>query len=327
MKIVEIAENKNNIVKKHNDIIEAKGKLSETAQKMLAMLISMIKVDDSEFQDYALNIQDYLKNINSDSANVDFLKNKALELMKNPFYIINENGKKEYFNWCSKVAPYNIEGYIVFTIHNHLKPYLLDLRKHFTTYDVVNIMKLRGDYTLRFYEYLTMEWNEFKHNYKKRHNKTPSSYTTELEIDWFREFLNIPATYRYNNIKVQILEVAKKQFKEKTDIQFEYKEQKLGRKVDRLIITIRDNNKGSSDYLKNRRAYIAHTREKYKPDPANNKFPTILSTQQGNIKIDFNGKIYLAKIDGGIEDYTKEQADKLWDWLYEMAQAGNLPDI
>ena len=322
MKTVEIADNKNNIVKKHNDIIEAKGKLSETAQKMLAMLIAMIQVDDSEFQEYALNIQDYLQRINSDSANVDFLKNKALELMKNPFYIINEDGKKEYFNWCSKVAPYKLEGYIVFTIHKDLKPYLLNLKRHFTTYNIVNVMKLKGDYTLRLYEIFIMKYSEYKH-----YNKNAKSFTFELNIDELRNMINIPKSYRYNNIKVQILEVAKKQFKEKTDIQFEYKEQKIGRRVDRLIVTVKDNNKGSNDYLANRRAFIAYVREKYKPDPTNNIFPTILDGDLGKIKVDIHGNIYLLKNDGNIEEYSKDRADKLWSWLYELAQLGNLPGI
>jgi len=317
MKIVEISDNKNNIVKKHNDIIEAKGRLSETAQKMLAMLIAMIQVDDTELERYALHIETYKKEIGATNNEISFYVKQAEELMKNPFRI-----GKALYNWCSKVDYGSLEGYIIFDIHKDLKPYFLQMKNNFTTYNIVNVMKLKGDYTLRLYEIFIMKYSKYIH-----YNSRSKSYTFEIKIDELRSIINIPKSYRYNNIKVQILEVAKKQFKEKTDIQFDYKEQKIGRRVDRLIITVRENNKGSNDFLANRRAFIAYVRKHYKPNPANNVFPTILETSEGNLKVDINGNIYLLKNNGNIEEYSKERADKLWSWLYEMAQLGNLPGI
>jgi len=318
MKIINIEENKNNVIKKGNELIKAKGELSQTAQKMLAMLISMIRTDDTEFQSYALKISDYKKEIESTSnkGKNDFINN-ARELMSNPFII-----DKQMFNWCSKVDWGSLDGYIIFQIHQDLKPYLLQLKSNFTKYNITNIMKLRGKYSPRLYEYFKMVWNEYK-----AYNKNKKSYTFELKIDWLKEFLKITKGYRYDNIKKQIIEKAKKDFKEFTDIQFDYEEQKIGKKVDSLIITIWGNNKGSNDFLANRRAFIEYMREHYKPDPANNIFPTILDGDLGKIKVDLKGNLYLLKNDGNIEEYSKERADKLWSWLYEMAQLGNLPGI
>jgi len=317
MKLIDIKANKNNQVKKHNDIIKATGELSGTAFKMLSMLISMIRFDDSEFQEYALNINSYKKEIGATNKEVAFYEKQALELMRNPF----ELKKGIWYNWCSKVDITSVENYIVFSIHNDLKPYLLDLQKHFTTYNIINILSLRGDYSPRLYEYLKMEWSEFKRNYKKRHNKTPKNYTIELEVDWIREHLSISKGYRYNDIKRQILEVAKKQFKEKTDIQFDYEEKKIGRKVDKIIFTIRDNNKGSNDYLATIQSFVKYIREKYKPDITNDTFPTILQVKEGNIKIDAKGRLYLSA-PGKIIDYDNKHSQKLWDQLYQMAQDG-----
>jgi len=316
MNIIKIEDNKNNQIKKHNDIINAKGNLGNTSQKMLAMLISMIRTDDSEFQKYALRIEDYRKEIGSKNKDTEFYVKQAEELMKHPFRI-----NKKLFNWCSMVDWGSVEGYIVFSIHSDLKPYLLNLQKHFTTYNIVNVLSLRGDYSPRLYEYLVMEWKEFKRNYKKRHNKTPKNYTIELEIDWLREHLGISKGYKYNDIKRQIIEIAKKQFKEKTDIQFDYKEQKIGRKVNSLQITIRDNNKGSNDYLATIQSFITYIRDKYKPDITNDTFPTVVETQNGNIKIDAKGRLYLSA-PGKVIDYDNKQSQKLWEQLYQMAQDG-----
>jgi len=316
MEIINIEENKNNVIKKANELIKAKGELSQTAQKMLAMLISMIRADDTEFQSYALKISDYKKEIEltSNKSKNDYIDN-ARELMSNPFII-----DKQMFNWCSKVDWGSLDGYIIFQIHQDLKPYLLQLRGNFTEYNITNIMKLKGKYSPRLYEYFKMVWNEYK-----TYNKGKKSYTFELKIDWLKEFLKITKGYRYDNIKKQIIEKAKKDFKEFTDIQFTYKEQKIGRKVDRLIITVKDNNKGSNDYLTNRRAFIAYIREHYKPDPVNNIFPTILETDKGDIKIDINGRLYILLNNGDIDELDEKRADNLWSWLYEIAKAGNLP--
>ena len=316
MNIISIEDNKNNQIKKHNNIIKAKGSLSNTSQKMLAMLISMIRTDDSEFQKYALRIEDYRKEIGSKNKDTEFYVKQAEELMKNPFRI-----NKKLFNWCSMVDWGSVEGYIVFSIHSDLKPYLLNLQKHFTTYNIVNVLSLRGDYSPRLYEYLVMEWKEFKRNYKKRHNKTPKNYTIELEIDWLREHLGISKGYKYNDIKRQIIEVAKKQFKEKTDIQFDYEEQKIGRKVNSLKITIRDNNKGSNDYLATIQSFTAYIRDRYKPDITNDIFPTVVETKNGNIKIDAKGRLYLSGL-GKVVDYDNKQSQKLWEQLYQIAQDG-----
>jgi len=236
MKIVDIKKNENNLVKKHNDLIRAKGSLSPTAQKMLSMVIAMIRVDDTEFQKYALKISHYKEEIESKTkkSKKDFTE-QALELMRNPFYILEDN-KRKFFNWCSKVEPDEMDGYIIFDIHQELKPFLLKLKKengNFTKYQLVNILHLKGIYSPRLYEYLLMRYGLRKYG--------SNFYQFDIKIDDLRELLNISKGYLYGDIKRQILDKAKTDFKKYTDIQFEYKEQKIGRKVDRLIITIKPN--------------------------------------------------------------------------------------
>jgi len=311
MNVISIQKNKNNQVKKANALIKAKGALSNTAQKMLIMLVSMIRADDSEFQEYALNVNDYFFQVDSSSKNVEFAKEKALELMRNPF----EAEKGVWFNWCSKVDIKKIDGYIVFSIHTDLKPYLLGLQKNFITYNIVNILALRGDYTPRLYEYFLMKFNEYKAQYKKQYNKTPKSFTFEVEIDWLRDTFKVPDSYRYNNIKTQIIEVAKRQFAKKTNIKFDYTEQKLGRKVMRLVITVENNNKGSNDYLLDLHSFIKYIRNNYI-----NK--DIWKGQGMVLSIDTKGRIYNKKSG---KEYDKISAKKVWESWYSLAKTDRLP--
>jgi plasmid replication initiation protein len=165
-----------------------------------------------------------------------------------------------------------------------------------------------------------------KDQYKKKYNKTPKSFMFEIELEWLREFMTIPNSYRYNDIKRNIIVKAEKQLETKTDIKFDWDEIKFGRKVTGLRIWIKDNNKGSNDWLATRKAFIAHVREKYKPTAEDNIFPTIVSTPQGDIKLDNSGKIYLFsnQKDLGIVDYDSKQSNKLWDWLYEQVKENKI---
>ena len=323
MRVVKVEENKNNIVAKTNALMSAKGHLSETSQKMLAMVISMIRADDTELTKYALKISDYTEMIGSDSKNNKLLKDRAEELMRNPFWIDGQ-----LFNWCSLVDIKSVSGYIVFDIHPYLKPHLLQFGKNlgFTQYNIVNILSLKGDYVPRLYEFFKMEFEQYKAQYKKKYNKTPNSYMFELDIEWLREFLLIPDSYLYGDIKRNIIKKAEKQLEAKTDIKFSWQEIKIGRRVTGLHISIKKNDKGSSDWLATRKAFISHVREKYKPTPEDNIFPIVVSTNQGDLKLDKDGKLYMVanKKDLGIVDYDSMQSNKLWDWLYEQVKENKI---
>ena len=181
---INIQDHTNNIVSKANELIKAQSSLSSTAHKMLCSVISMIKTDDTQFQEYALRRDDYLSMVGSSSNNDDFLYKQAEELMSKPFRV---DGK--LFNWCSMVDFKRIPGYIIFDVHHKLKPYLLELKErgNFTQYKIMNILTLKGDYVPRLYELFIMEWNQHR-----AYHKDAKSHTFEHKIDVLRDMFEIP---------------------------------------------------------------------------------------------------------------------------------------
>jgi len=311
MKLVECKSRKNEVVSR-NDLLSAQGALSSNSKKMLAMLISMIKSTDSEFQEYALHIDSYEEAIGRKSNDSEALKNNALELMMNPFQL----RKGVYFNWCNKVDITTLDGYVIFKIDNELKPYLLNLENNFTKYQLTNVLKLKGTYSVSLYEYLTMRFRTYRNEYFKQHNKYPKSYTFDISIDWLRATYKIPDSYRYDVIKRQIINKAQADFKEHTDIRFTYQEQKIGRKVDRLVIKVKENNKGSNDYLYDIQSFTKYMRKHYinqdilsATDSLNNGKPMLLS-------VSADGLMYDKYSSNSIEP---KRAKVLWEKLYEMA--------
>lgn len=109
-----------------------------------------------------------------------------------------------------------------------LKPYLLGLKEFFTSYKLENAIRLTGKYSFRLYE--VFKCNEFKK-------------TLEFKLSDLTEILVLGKSYRYFDIKRQILETAKRELTEKTDIIFDYEEIKCRKKVVALKFHIRANPK------------------------------------------------------------------------------------
>jgi hypothetical protein len=180
-------------------------------------------------------------------------------------------------------------------------------------------LSLKSGYVIRLYELCKDRLNE-----QARYREGNTSATFDIKIDYLRELFEIPDSYQYSShIKKLILDKAVAQFKAKTDIQFSYVEQKIGRKVDRIIITVKENNKGSSDFMRDRNSFISHIRKNYinhdilgTVDKYTNK-PALISVAP-------DGKIYNKKSTTG---YSKERADEIWTSLYELASDGKLYSI
>jgi plasmid replication initiation protein len=269
----------------------------------------MIKVKDTDFQEYAIRLDDFKELIGSTSNKTyEYVDVMTDELMKKPFKIGDEK-----FNWIYYARYHRGDNYVTLKIAPDLKPYLLALSSNFLKYNIANILPLRSAYVIRLYE-LCKDHLEESSRYKPK-----TSIVFDMKIDRLRELFEIPISYKYNDIRRHIIDKAVKQFKEKTDIQISYTEIKLGRKVDTLHITVKENNKGSNDYMSSKKAFVAWVRERYKPDADKGIYPTIFEIEDGKYRVDGMGKLYLSanSESGNAQDFDSTEANKKWSWLYE----------
>ena len=310
MKIVTIEDNKNNIVKKHQDLVHnARYRLGDTAIKTLSLLISMIKVSDDKFHQYIIKLSDFKELTNADTNEVfKYVDRMTTDLMSKPFWVGNSK-----FNWVTIAKYKEGEGVVVFEIHQELKPYLLELKKNFLQYNITNILPLKSGYIIRLYEICKDHYNE-----SIRYKESKKHVTFELEIDKIKETFEIPKSYLYKDIRVNIIDKAVTQFKAKTDIQISYTEQKLGRRVDRILITVEENNKGSNDHMKNLQKFIAYIRTNYtnkKIIESTDKY----TSQQVLLSVSEAGKLYNKKTTTPIDP---KRSQELWQSLYDMNKSG-----
>jgi len=314
MDLVEIGTHKNNIVKKHQDLVRnARYGLGDLSIKTLSILISMVKKTDDSFKEYSIKLTDLKELIGAKSHNVDtYVDRMTTELLSNPFMIDDANK----VNWVTIAEYVRGSGIVKFEIHRKLKPYLLELNKNFLQYNITNILVLKSAYVIRLYELCKDHYLEGTRYQNKK------NVIFELKIDTLRELFQIPKSYQYSShIKKLIINKAQKQFKEKTDISFTYKEQKIGRKVDRILITVTSNAKGSGDFLASRISFIKYIRTNYinkvlvKADDPETKKEKLISVSS-------DGKLY--NQNNPDEVFTAVQGNTLWDWLYGLAKDNKL---
>ena len=81
--------------------------------------------------------------------------------------------------------------------------------------------------------------------------------------------------------------------------------------------------KPPTDPLATRFSFIKHIRASYKHNSKDKIFPIVHKTITGDYMITPDGLLFFSGVNG-IENYNKEEANKIWDWLYELAKKDEL---
>lgn len=229
----EITYNENNFVVKANKLIEAKGRLSIVEQKLLATLISKIKVGDEDFQEYKLEVKEIAEFINLNSnAIYEQLKLASRNLRSKEIIIElkDAKGKKSFLvtGLLSSSRYKEGEGYLEVSIDPNLRPYLLAIKgteTPFTKYMIKNILNLDSSYSIRLYEVL---------------KQCERMRGREIEIEELKELLGADAK-SYNlfaEFERRILKPAKNEINDKTDIFIIYRKIKTGRRISHIKFEI-----------------------------------------------------------------------------------------
>jgi len=253
---------KDDEVKKSEVLVKSRYKLKPLAIKLITSLISAVQDKDTPEHEYVFSVSNFI-----DLAEVkgkDYYRKleEATDELFKPFKI-NQNGKDwDKVNWVKKCKYRHGSGTIAFQIHEDILPLIKNLKKgNYLKYDLENILKLRGEYSIRVYELLKDELNK-----NGRYGRNSMEIFT---IQYLRDTLKIPKSYRYHDIK-RVIAVAQKNLSKYTDIRFDFEEIKIGKAVHSLKFKIYPNIKNIKEniklptYLHNKMSYVNYLRDKYR---------------------------------------------------------------
>jgi plasmid replication initiation protein len=215
---------------KANKLIETSYKLGSREQFFILYLIAKISQEETDFNKYQMHYSDVARILNFDGRRRIANKSDVFKLMRN----LNNNpinftdGDEDVQSvWITELRSNRKTGVLTFTFPESLKDYLLQLRQHFTQYNIHNIVYLNGHST-RMYEILK------RYEFKKQ---------VTLTVDKLKFFLGIPDKYpEFYEFKRRILKPAQEELLKYTDLSFTYKAvEKDGKKVLTLLFIINKN--------------------------------------------------------------------------------------
>ena len=154
------------IIKKSNQLIEARYKFDVWESRMFLTVLSNIRKDDVDFKTYRVWYRDVIKIFGLKSnQSYSLLREAAKSLMQKKFYIASSDKgfERETAFHIIRSVNYLKEGqigegveqqeYIDITVEPEMKPLLLQLQQNFTAYNIQSVAKL-GASALRLYELL-----------------------------------------------------------------------------------------------------------------------------------------------------------------------------
>lgn len=212
-------------VKKSNEIVRSRMRLENVyAARVFTSVIACIKNTDKDFQEYVIPASTVI-NAGDMGGKAYTLIRQALKTITSytvelPLPIESEHEKKEHpyaiYPLFSKAQYRN--GKITAQVHPDLKPHFISLATHYTSYNLLEYLKLSGTYSQRLFEIL----NSYAKTYPDIKIKLP-----ELHY-----MLNTPpALQRYPDLRRRVLETAHKEINNKTDLKYEWEPIKDGRNV------------------------------------------------------------------------------------------------
>lgn len=266
------------IVAQDNALVTGKYDLSAMEQKLFLVLVSTIKKEDSEIKKTAFRIKDLseLMGVSTQLLYRDLPK-ICKSIMKKVVEVEKEDGSWHYFNLMPSARYIAKQGIIELQINEEAKPYLIQLKELFTSYNLKNAINLNSKYAIRIYQ-LTKS----------------SLYKNELIIgleDLKERLILTQKSYnRFCNINTKVIQPSIREINDKTDIKVECEHIKSGREVVALKFKINksDNNKQKVVLNKNANKTISAKSNKVQPnfEGRNYDFDALEEMALGHVEYD-----------------------------------------
>ena len=224
------------LIKKSNNLVESRYKFDIWETRFFLSILSKIQKENTQFQVYRIRYKDVIKTFGLKSGDAyASLRDAAKSLMRKTVltsYYVDGVKREQELNLITKIDYMTDEQigqenheYIDVMVHDEMKPYLLQLSKNFTAYDLRNVAAL-GVYSIRLYELLKQ--------YESIGSRT-------LKIDDMKIMFELTTEYpKYNDFYRWVIKPSEVEINKHTDLLItDIEKLKEGRKVVALRFTFR----------------------------------------------------------------------------------------
>jgi Protein involved in initiation of plasmid replication len=219
-------------VVKSNQLVQSRMNWTKLEHRVVAMLVAQLKKEDEKFEEQRVYIKDIAdlsgRNGKSLYDQAEVICRKLLD-QKIQVRTQTEDGRRRYkgYNCMSTCEYVEGSGYIEAKFNEDMKPFLLQLKRRFTQYNLKCFMRLSSQHSMRIYELLKM--------------REGIKYL-RIEVEELREILCCEHSYtRFADLKRWVLEKARDELMKKADIYFNYKVTRDGQTPVQINFLIKNN--------------------------------------------------------------------------------------
>ena len=249
--------------------------------KIFKLIISKVDSKDTLFKDFYEITTDEIKSLNINEKHLYNETRKTLKRLANIYITFDQGDSIREVGLIRN--DFKFEKYtkkILINFNDDMGEYLINLKKNFFMYDLIDIVNFKFKHTIKFYEYI----------------KSQSLNVIKLKIETIKEILDLKNKYsRYTNFRTDVLEVILEEINESSNtLYISYTEERIAAKVEYIIFHVK---RIKSDLLletssnKNKYSYLIGKECEYL-----NKFHTLT-------KIDLSNNLIVLK-EVSTENYT-----------------------
>ncbi len=214
----------------HNSLVSASHGLNLSEKRLLSLAVSKLSPKAAALPGKPIRISavDYAEQFGLEPHTAYEQLREAQEHLFNRYIrhleYYGRNGQKvevQKFRWISSVFYKDGDGEIAITFSHQITPFLVQLKKHFTSYQLSKAAALRSTYSWRLFENL---------------ERFRSTGVWEVDIEQFHNIMETPKSYRANFAQCRrwVIDPAISELAAQTNISAEVEPVKRGRKVAKL---------------------------------------------------------------------------------------------
>lgn len=219
---------KNLTVYKANEVVEAGYRLSLNEQRVVLACIAQVNSAAAllETDLFELSAKDFAGIFSVSERNAYDALIEVAENLFNRYVVVEKPDPKRpkikllKMRWISSIQYLSDEGKVILRFSQDILPYLSELKREFTRYELAHIGKMTCIYGIRLYELLA-QWQ--------------TTGKREVEIDWLKAHFEIAEQYTdMSDFKKRVLDPAVKDINEHSNFQVSWTQRKTGRRVTHL---------------------------------------------------------------------------------------------
>lgn len=217
-----------NYVVQANNLIGGKQALKLNSAKLIRSAIMQVVREDEELKPYIITVKGLSELLGVPASNIyRDIEDITDDIIRNPVYVREErDGKTVGFikiPWVTRCEYVSDMG-IALKLNEELKPFLLNLKEHYTQYTLQEVLSMKSVYGIRIFEMIQSKIMS--------HVIPKEGVTVKMSVQEIRECCDCEEKYpAFGNFKAKVIDRAVKEINRVTMFRVSYSYIKSGRNV------------------------------------------------------------------------------------------------